>query len=173
LRIVEIGGGFGGLAYHLFKLFDGGLRYAIIDLPESLAFSSIYCTTLFPQADNRLIEGAGAFALDDTPGFTFIPNTIYKGLQTGDRPVDLVINTLSLSEMSDAQIHDYCAGVQRMIGDRGIFFEQNHQADHQGPGQLFPQHFKNLRACTSSILPADFEKRRGQANLWINASYRG
>ena len=48
----------------------------------------------------------------------------------------------------------------------GIFFEQNHQSDHQGPGIPYA-HFKNLK-CQSNILGNNYLQRRGQANLWVN-----
>ena len=38
LKIIEIGGGFGGLAYYLIDIFDEKVNYSIIDIPESLAF---------------------------------------------------------------------------------------------------------------------------------------
>jgi putative sugar O-methyltransferase len=167
LRIVEIGGGFGGLAYYLMKLFGERVRYGIIDIPESLAFSSIYCGTLYPDLDNRF-EQEGPASLPGTPGFSFVPNTI-----TRDMTADLVINTLSLSEMSDAQIHDYCKAASAMIGDSGIFFEQNHQTDHQGPGDIPPLYLKSLKKCESQILGASFPERRGDANFWVNADYQG
>ncbi len=167
LSIVEIGGGFGGLACHLMKLFGEQVRYGIIDIPESLAFSSIYCGTLFPTLDNRF-EQEGPVSLPDTPGFSFLPNTLAREMSA-----DLVINTLSLSEMSDAQIHDYCKAASAMIGNDGIFFEQNHQTGHQGPGDIPPLYLKNLKKCESQILTASFPERRGDANFWVNADYKG
>ena len=170
LRIVEIGGGFGGLAFYLMRLFGEAVRYAIIDIPESLAFSSVYCATLYPGLDNRF-EQAGPVPLPGAPGFSFVPNTIHSELADTDLPADLVINTLSLSEMSDAQIHDYCQAASRMIGDTGIFFEQNHQTEHQGPGEIPPLYLKTLKKCESRLLTASFPSRRGDANLWVNSSY--
>ena len=172
LRIVEIGGGFGGLAYYLMGLFEMRVRYAIIDIAESLAFSSVYCTTLFPGLDNRF-EQQGPVQLPDAPGFSFVPNTIHHDLEDAALPADLVINTLSLAEMSDAQIHDYCKAASRLIGNSGIFFEQNHQTDHLGPGDIPPLYLKNLKKCESRILTDSFPGRRGDANFWVNADYQG
>lgn len=173
LRMVEIGGGFGGLAYYLMQAFDRRLRYAIVDIPESLAFAGIYLATLFPDLENVFVEAGADIELPDTPGFTFIPNMDHHRLALGGRDVDLVINTLSLSEMSDVQIDDYCRAASRWIGSRGIFFEQNHQTEHRGPGDIPPRYFRNLHKCSSRLLPASFPKRRGDANFWVNESYRG
>lgn len=173
LRIVEIGGGYGGLAYHLMSIFGQKLRYGIIDIPESLAFSAVYCDTLFPDMHNRFINETGPFNLGKTPGFTFIPNTRYPELDTAGDEIDLVINTLSLSEMSDVQIEDYCLLVSKLLGTSGLFFEQNHQENHEGSGGIPNLHFKNLRRCSSVLLPGDYVSRRGQANIWVNADYTG
>lgn len=172
-QILEIGGGYGGLAYFLMQYFDSRLRYAIVDIPESLAFSSIYCSTLFPQLENQTIERLNAFTLPDGPGFTYIPNTVYRSLETHARDIDLVINTLSLSEMSDAQIEDYCQSVKRFLGRSGLFFEQNHQTNHEGPGGIPIRYFKSLRRCASQLLPPDYVSRRGVANIWVNSDYAG
>ena len=42
-QVVEIGGGYGGLALSLSKILDGS-RYVIVDLPEVLLFSAAYLT---------------------------------------------------------------------------------------------------------------------------------
>jgi putative sugar O-methyltransferase len=173
LKVVEIGGGFGGLAHYLTKIFKDKLRYVIVDIPESLAFSAVYLTTLHAHADNRLVAAEGPIGFETTPGFTFVANFDHGRLIMADDEVDLVLNTLSLSEMSDAQIDDYCRAASRWIGRRGIFFEQNHQSNHLGPGDIPPLYLKNLRKCTTRLLPTSFPARRGDANFWVNASYRG
>ncbi len=173
LLIVEIGGGFGGLAYHLFRALQRPIRYVIVDLPESLVFSAIYCQTLFPSSENLLVDGAktgnSPFVLPATEGFTFVPNHLLANMDLGHRHADLVINTLSMSEMSDAQINAYCKLIQSYLGRTGLFFEQNHQTDHEGPGGFPPQYFKNLRRCKSALLPDSFPAQRGDANIWVNA----
>ncbi|MEE2760180.1 MAG: putative sugar O-methyltransferase [Pseudomonadota bacterium] len=171
--IVEIGGGFGGLGYYLMKIFEDKLRYVIIDIPESLAFSAIYCATLFSHLQNKFEERRPGQTIVDEAGFSFTANWHYRSLDFTRRHADLVVNTLSLSEMSDPQIEDYCDGIKAMIGETGIFFEQNHQTNHEGPGGFCTSYFKNLRQCSSKILPDSFAEHRGQANLWVSAGYKG
>ncbi len=172
LRIIEIGAGYGGLAYQLMGLFEN-LRYAIIDIPESLAFSGIYLGVLCKHLDNQFANAPGKIVLPSTAGFTFVPNFRHSDIQIPEGGVDLIINTLSLSEMSDAQIEDYCAAGQRLMGKRGLFFEQNHQRANQGPGGFFPSYFKNLRQCGAGLIPAGYPERLGSANIWVNADYSG
>jgi len=171
LTLVEIGGGYGALAYYLMKLYGEKLHYVIVDIPESLAFSAIYLSVLFPDLENRVIETERGPLDTSSPGFSFLPNMYADLVSALAKPADLVLNTLSLSEMSDAQIHDYCRLASDAIGSEGIFFEQNHQSNHAGPGGIPPQYLRNLKSFSTSLLPESFPKRRGDANLWVNDSY--
>lgn len=127
-RILEIGGGYGGLAHHIKQLLPR-CRYTIVDLPESLAFSSAYLSVLHQREDNQF---GAATALHPSRGFSFVPNYEFPALVESGAAFDLVINTLSLSEMSVPQIRAYCAGIQRLIGQDGFFFEQNQNNHHLG-----------------------------------------
>ena len=172
VNIVEIGGGYGGLAYFLSVILGKSIRYTIIDIPESLAFSATYLSILFPQADHKIYSNNSNIPKNFSPGYGFLPNMFCSSWSAGTPPVDLVINTLSLSEMSDRQIEEYCKDISNMIGTSGIFFEQNHQLDHRGPGGIPPSHFKLLRKCHSDILTDTYPQKRGQANLWVNQEYK-
>lgn len=172
LKIVEIGGGYGALAYYLTRIFDGKVRYAIIDIPESLAFSSVYYSTVLPEMDAEMICDDTGFGLPRMPGVTFVPNIFYKHNNADDGPVDLCINTLSLAEMTVVQVEDYCASVAGFIGDSGLFFEQNHQENDVGLAKIFPRYFKNLRKCTTNLVPT-YPTIRGQANVWVNLGWSG
>ena len=173
INIVEIGGGYGGLAYFLSLIFGENVQYTIVDIPESLAFSAIYLSTLLPQVDHQIYFDADPVGGQSEPGFTYLSNTLCSAWTREAPSADLVINTLSLSEMSDRQIEVYCKHISSIIGDTGMFFEQNHQTDHQGPGGIPPAHFNNRRKCQSEILGDSYPQRRGQANLWVNPAYRG
>jgi len=124
--LVEIGGGFGGLAYHLSKLIPQA-RIVIVDLPESLVFSSLYLSLLLPQRAHVYASAESDEPLvPDAPGCTFLPNYLFdRLLQTGAK-FDLAINTLSMSEMEAAQVDYYCDGLNQLLTDDGVFFEQNH-----------------------------------------------
>lgn len=170
LRIVEIGGGYGALAYYLIRLFGHRVHYMVVDIPESLAFSSIYCRTLLPDMSYRFIGDEAPFSLGNKPGLTFVPNTLYKNLSADDGSVDLCLNTLSLAEMSLVQIEDYLASISRFIGSTGIFFEQNHQNNAVELGEQTPRYLKNMRRCETNLVPT-YPQRRGQANIWVNANF--
>ncbi len=140
-RILEIGGGYGALAHALNAMLEPS-QYVICDLPESLMFSGLYLRLVHPT-DVPVWTPAEYRA--ETPGFGLLPNYMFHQLPGGDHPFDLVINTISMSEMSPAQVADYAAGISKLIGNRGVFFEQN--TKDSGPetadcGAILPRFFK-------------------------------
>ena len=137
VSILEIGGGYGALAYGI-KSIRPNARYTIVDLPESLLFSALYLSLTRP--DERIeIHGPGVVTewhrrlrawLSRPPSLSFVPNYMAEHL---DRKADLVINTLSFSEMTEHQVRTYA----RLIRDKwllpdGILFEQNQDNRHIG-----------------------------------------
>jgi hypothetical protein len=162
LRICEIGGGYGALC-HWFKQAYPSASYTIVDLPESLLFARLYMSLTRPD----LVTTAG---LDKaTHGVRFVPNYMAQQLT---EPFDLVINTLSMSEMSEYQIKQYVAMMkQRWLIDRGLFFEQNQD---NRPGGL---------QCAESVLKPEFPEHaslrshrgplsNGSPNIWSLAPIR-
>ena len=171
-RVLEIGGGFGGLAYYLMRLHTN-VHYTIVDIPESLVFSSIYLTTLFPGLPHVEIRNERSFEVGDKPGFTFIPNFLLDGLLTKpSEKFDLIINTLSLNEMTDNQITYYSRKIKEHLSPTGMFFEHNCDrplASSKSLRQIVSEHFsrKYIR-CRSSIVSKPVF-RNGIARIWKHA----
>ena len=117
-RVLEIGPGYGALAWYIQEAVPG-VSYTVLDLPESLVYAAIYLGVLHPGATRVLAN------------YEF-PTLV----QDGER-FDLVINTLSMSEMSGPQVRSYCEGIGSLIGDGGAFFEQNQ--DNRSVGMLNAQ----------------------------------
>lgn len=123
-RVLEIGGGFGALACHI-KQIHRNVSYTICDLPESLYFSAPYLALALPDlATDFVIEDPSS--LDRLDAMHFMPN------YAKNARFDLVINTLSMSELSEHQVRSYGALICRMIGETGLFFEQNHDNTRLG-----------------------------------------
>ena len=156
VNICEIGGGYGALCRWFMEVFPQA-SYTIVDLPESLLFSRLYASLTKPGL-------AFTFGLDPAnPGVRFTPNYMAEEL---DDSFDLIINTLSMSEMTEYQVRKY-AGLMSTswLKEDGVFFEQNHDSRYLG------------LICAQDVLASEFEfhyplrsatKRFGQglANLW-------
>lgn len=123
-RIVEIGAGFGNLAYSL-RAAVGPVDYTIVDLPESLIYSSIWLSTVLPEEVSTLAQPGTPLAAPRA-GVTFLANHMIGEFLPQLGEVDLVINTMSLSEMSAQQIEHYGRAARQLIAARGVFYEQNY-----------------------------------------------
>lgn len=103
--VIEIGGGWGALAYQFKTLFPNAC-YIIVDLPPTLIFSAVYLRTLFPQSKSFIYgEGESFPSEHQAYDFIFLPHFYFPRLNlTG---VDLAINTVSFQEMTSAQVTAY------------------------------------------------------------------
>jgi hypothetical protein len=131
--IVEIGGGFGGLSYYLSQLVPQA-RIVIVDIPESLIFSSLYLSLLLPQREHIYATPAvtDQSLVPAAAGCTFLPNYLFDNVIDSQVEFDLAINTLSMSEMDEVQVEYYCHGLDQLLAADGVFFEQNHDNEHVG-----------------------------------------
>ncbi len=105
--IVEVGGGWGGLAGQLRTLIPHAL-YVIVDLPELFLFSAVHLSTVFPGA-RQVFWGAEPDAAERwrKADFVFVPNT-HAGAVSALAP-SLVINVASFQEMTAAQVDAYAS----------------------------------------------------------------
>jgi hypothetical protein len=109
--VIEIGAGWGGLAYQLKKLCPK-LTYVIVDLPQCFLFSGTYLKTAFPQAPFHIAtKGVDDEALEaGRNGFVLVPHFLLSEIQNC-RP-DLAINTVSFQEMTTGQVRQYVRGLK-------------------------------------------------------------
>lgn len=162
VKICEIGGGYGALC-HWFKQMFPKASYTIIDLPESLLFSRLYVSLTHPDMATTCGLAASRF------GVRFVPNFMAEQL---DDSFDLIINTLSMSEMTEYQVRKYVHLMStKWLKEDAVFLEQNH--DVRKVGLLFAQEI--LASEFEYHLPlyppdADYEKgfpyRHGFPSLW-------
>ena len=152
-RVMEIGPGYGGLAYQLKQTFGGRLQFIAVDLPESLIFSSIYLTTL--SADDYLLY-RDEKTIDPHHGLIFVPAFRSPEFFAAVSEVDLCVNAISMSEMTAAQVDYYGRSIAGSLSDEGMFFEVNHEQDAVGP------HVD----CKSRLAP-HFEERLSVANTEV------
>jgi len=121
LRIMDLGSGWGGLAYFLRAVFPDS-HITLLDLPETFIFSMPYLMLGDPDKTFYLADdGLGdPSAADDADYAFFSPGALER---MPDRSFDLIINTGSMAEMSQDQVQYYISQIKR-IG-RGAFYSFN------------------------------------------------
>lgn len=140
--ILEIGGGYGGLAYQILKQIPEA-TYIGFDLPENIFIQSYYLTCAFPDLkiltfdkdQNKLTH-----SMIEEYDIILMPNFVIP--QTESRVADLVVNVRSLSEMPYDTIEEYLKQIDRI--SKLFFFHENifkERRDklHGIPSSEFPQ----------------------------------
>lgn len=110
--ILEIGGGFGGLARQILRLVPG-VRYIGLDLPENVVIQSWYLTRSLP--DRRINFGAGEGANRPDLGETdalILPNWALADLHL--TRLDAVVNVHSFGEMDYGTLDTYFTEIVRL-----------------------------------------------------------
>lgn len=150
--IAEIGGGFGGFAYHLLRR-NRPLTYIDFDLPENLLIASYYLAMAFPEK-RILLYDTPAMSLDPSSlrhyDAVLLPNFMLPAL--GDGSVSCGVNTISFSEMDYETIDEYFSQIDRIVSR--YFYHENLSChpEYQGfPSAVFPAlpHFRQVFASFS------------------------
>jgi hypothetical protein len=163
-RILEIGGGYGAMALALAGVLRPS-QYVICDLPESLLFSGLYLS-MAQRKPVRIVPRDGNIRAEREGEICLLPNYLAQVAFPGEH-FDIVINTLSMSEMSPHQVSTYGTMISKLIGTSGVFFEQNHDNRHVGLidcSEYLAPAFQNMRKAN----PGAMITTRGAARLWSN-----
>lgn len=120
--VLELGGGFGGLAYYLVRDHPQ-VTYVDFDLPEGVALASYYLMRCLPNVPIRLYGEAELSAeVLATPGFVIMPS--FEIMNMPSKSAAVAFNSYSLAEMSPAAISVYLDQITRITG--GYFLHVNH-----------------------------------------------
>lgn len=152
--VLEIGGGFGGLAYHLLHCRPS-IKYIGFDLPENILIQTYYLSCTFPNA-RILTYQENSAPLDrnllNHYDIVLLPNFELPRVESSI--ADLIVNVRSLSEMSCETISEYLKQIDR-IGRLFFFHENIHKARRDGlfgiPSTDFPtlENFISIAASES------------------------
>lgn len=168
VNILEIGGGYGGLAYFIKQVLPQ-VNYFICDLPESLLFSSLYLGLNCPDVQHTLYNGSNSEELTKNNwGFKYIPNYMFDEFAEQNLDFDIAINTLSFSEMSEKQVRHYADRLKKLLGNVGALFEQNQ--DNKALGLInckdyLPDYFANRRVVPYMTV---YGYTQGIPEVWTN-----
>lgn len=145
-KIVEIGGGYGGLAF-MFKKMCPDVPYIIVDLFETCILQYYF------------LRKAGikvSFVLDpaeilESNTVAIVPTDIGDALLARHRDIGVIFNSRSFSEMSEMTVKHYFSLIQDRLRPKYIFHENSNFL-------LFPDSVRHLEilACEFPIDPIQY-----------------
>jgi putative sugar O-methyltransferase len=120
--IVEIGGGYGGLAFQLASSMPtGNFRFRLYDIPEVAAISSAFLLTSLSNC-NVSLYGEDVDLNNEAPQICIYPHFAICDIK--DNSIDLFYNSCSFSEMDGASANYYLKVIER--ASRNYFMHDNH-----------------------------------------------
>jgi hypothetical protein len=122
-NIFEIGGGFGGIAYHLKKEVTFSGTYTNIDIPEVLIISAAFLFSEF-GADEVYLYGDSADR--KAASIHLLPH--YRITTIPEDNASVIFNSHSLTEMNFSTIEEYLRQIERI--SPAFFLHHNHE--HRG-----------------------------------------
>jgi SAM-dependent methyltransferase len=102
--VLEIGGGYGCLAYHLSRILENS-TYVIVDLPETLLYSAVYLTIAAPQKRVLLWDRNFKNIAAEDFDFVLVPNYALDDL--ANLQFDCTVNVASFQELASEQLDTY------------------------------------------------------------------
>ncbi len=163
-RVVEIGGGYGGLALSLSTIL-GDSRYVIVDLPEVLLFSAAYLTLHAPEKSLFLYDPASPARLAEAD-FVLLPDYRLDLLAGSD--FDLAINLASMQEMRPEQVERYLDFLNATCS--GVFYSCNR--DHQKGNDELPGLFSLIRTRFAMTEAPGLSRPRGSIGTRVRVGLR-
>jgi hypothetical protein len=141
-RVLEIGPGYGAMAYALKGIFGDRLEYVGIDLPSSLYYSMLYLGATSSWVGCYLLKPGDR--MPEHFDFAFVANYLTDEFAGSLGPVDMAFNCMSFPEMSAAQVRGYARFLRHVLREDGVVFDENaanrpHHTDSKAIlAELFP-----------------------------------
>ena len=167
VRIIEIGGGYGGLGYFLGQVFNN-IQYVNCDLTVSLFYSATYLSEVVGYEKVVIYDGSNPEVL--IPGteakYICLPNHFFDHLL--GQSFDLGINTMSFIEMPSAVVDHYAKGLKSLLMPEGMLFEQNYFFLKPGAPSTYSEPRSIIQNYFRHKLAMDRKSYWGIPNLWCN-----
>jgi putative sugar O-methyltransferase len=120
--VVELGGGFGGMAYYIIR-DNPHTTYIDLDLPENMSLATYYLLKAFPTLPALLyVEAELTTETLKNYRIVLMPSFEIQKLET--KSVSVSFNSYSLAEMSPSAIQEYIDNIARIT--HGYFMHINH-----------------------------------------------
>jgi len=125
ISILEIGGGYGAMAYHLHRILPGS-TYIIVDLPETLLLTASYLTLHNPDKQVYLYDPRDPTRIEDPElRYDFILVPPWRLWELCRWQFDLAINMHSFQEMSGEEVRDYVRFIAGTLKPCGAMYSEN------------------------------------------------
>ena len=123
--VLEIGAGYGGLAYQIISHYRGVKQYIIVDIPEVLIFPAVYLTLNCPDKKIYVYNPQDYPSLPiEGYDIAIIPN--YRAdLLLNMKKIKLAINTASFQEMTSRQVYIYLNILKSAMKEDGVLYSWN------------------------------------------------
>jgi len=118
--VVEVGGGFGGMAYYLLR-DRTGVKYVDFDVPESLALTSYYLMKSFPHLKFLLYGESGLTAENFAPADVVLM-PLFEMESLAPESVDVVFSSHAMSDISEEAMSTYLRTIARITTGRFLYF---------------------------------------------------
>jgi len=118
--VMELGGGFGGMAYYLLRDYPN-IKYIGIDLPENSALQAYYLMSYYPDLNIKLY-GEENINGDADYDVLIMPNFAIESLSPNS--VNLSFNSYSLAEMSAESVNNYVSHICQLT--KNFILHLNH-----------------------------------------------
>jgi hypothetical protein len=110
-KFLEVGGGWGGLAFHAKKTYPK-TKYVIIDIPHTLYFSVYYLYNLYPELKFYVYSSSDKIDNLSDYDFSFLPPWSLADIP--GKTFDIALNQASLGEMTKEQVRYYSSNIARV-----------------------------------------------------------
>lgn len=120
--VVELGGGYGGMAYYLCR-DNKNLTYVDFDLPENMALTAYYLLNALPK-HKVLLFGEAELTPQIVNEYDVIIMPSFEIIKLQNKSIDLIFNSYSLAEMSSETINTYIHEFMRI--SKGYILHVNH-----------------------------------------------
>jgi len=126
-KVVEIGGGFGNMAYYLLKE-SSKIKYVDFDMPESLALTAYF---LGKSSPNRLLllYGEADFSSDPKPTYDIALMPPWMMGRLPDRSVDLTFSSHVLWDLIPSARERYLEDIARFTS--GVLLDISNEKDQE------------------------------------------
>lgn len=159
--ICEIGGGFGGVAYHLIKKSERKkVKYIDFDLPEMITIVSYFLMNAYPNKRFLLFgEDDLSNNVFDSYDIILMPNFELSKLR--DRSINFFFNSMSLTEMDQETVEEYLKQINRCCNK--YFMHENHDDTHVYDYKKMKRH---IQMSKYDLQPEFFKKIYRFPDLW-------